>query len=168
MHVCVSYMHMHVRRYQTFTDCIHTQYDSVVGPNGQFYDTGVELTAEGLYGRHDYLKHVTRGTLSLHSLYLILWSNFASFSLALLTQPKAEANLAGKILSNSEPAREYCVAQMKKLWVLLRNGLGVSDEERLLLVKSCLNNLLEVQVSTGDMCMCMYVHVEMRSCSILK
>lgn len=119
----------------------------MVGPNAQFYDTGVELTAEGLYGRHDYLKHITRGTLSLHSLYLILWSNFASFSLALLTQPNAEANLAGKILSNSEPAREYCVAQMRKLWVLLRNGLSVSDEERLLLVKGCLNNLLEVQVS---------------------
>ncbi len=116
----------------------------MVGPSTQFYDSGVELTRDGLYGRHDYLKHVTRGTLSLHSLYLVLWSNFASFSLALLTQPSAEKDLAGKILSNGEPVREYCVAQMKKLWGLLRNGLGISDEERLMLVKGCLNNLLEV------------------------
>ena len=105
----------------------------------------MELTREGLYGRHDYLKHVTRGTLSLHSLYLMLWSNFASFSVALLTQPSAEKDLVGKIISNTEPVREYCVGQMKKLWGLLRNGLGVSDEERLLVVKGCLNNLLEVK-----------------------
>ena len=122
------------------------QYDSMVGPSTQFYDSGVELTPDGHYGRHDYLKHATRGTLSLHSLYLMLWSNFASFSVALLTQPGAEENLAGKILSKSEPARQYCVTQMKKIWGLLRNGLGVADEERLLLVKGSLNNLLEVKI----------------------
>lgn len=120
------------------------QYDSVVGPSTQFYDSGVELTPEGLYGRHDYLKHATRGTLSLHSLYLMLWSNFAAFSVALLTQPSALAALGGKILSANEPVRDYCVAQMKKLWTLLRSALGVSDEERMILVKGCLNNLLEV------------------------
>ena len=116
----------------------------MVGPSTQFFDSGVELTPEGLYGRHDYLKHVTRGTLSLPSLYLILWSDFASFSLSLLTQPSAQKQLSGKILSNSEPPREYCVAQMKKLWSLLRSGLGISDEERLVLVQGCLNSLLEV------------------------
>ncbi len=118
----------------------------MVGPSTQFYDSGVELTPEGLYGRHDYLKHATRGTLSLHSLYLLLWSNFACFSMALLTQPGAEKNLSGKIISHNEPARVYCVTQMKKLWEHLRNGLGLSDEERLLLVKGCLNNLLEVRM----------------------
>lgn len=120
------------------------QYDSVVGPSTQFYDSGVELTPDGLYGRHDYLKHATRGTLSLHSLFLLLWSNFACFSLSLLTQPEAEKNIAGKILSNSEPAREFSMAQMKKLWMLLGTGLGVSEEEKLLLVNTCLSNLLEV------------------------
>ena len=74
----------------------------------------------------------------------MLWSNFASFSLALLTQLSALKDLSGKILSTNEPVREYCVSQMKKLWALLRNGLGVSDEERKILVKGCLNNLLEV------------------------
>ena len=33
---------------------------------------------------------------------------------------------------------------MKKLWILLGTGLGLSEEEKLLLVNSCLNNLLEV------------------------
>ena len=36
------------------------------------------------------------------------------------------------------------MAQMKKLWSLLRSGLGISDEERLVLVQGCLNSLLEV------------------------
>ncbi len=115
-----------------------------MGPNTQFYDAGVELTSEGLYGRFDYLKHATRGTLSLHSLYMLLWSNFSSFSLSLLTQPEAEQNLSGKLLSKSEPPRELCVGQMKKLWSLLGTGMGLSEEEKLLLVKTCLNNLLEV------------------------
>ena len=66
----------------------------MVGPRTQFYDSGVELTSDGLYGRHDYLKHATRGTLSLHSLYLLLWSNFASFSLSFFTQPEAEKNIS--------------------------------------------------------------------------
>lgn len=117
----------------------------MVGPSTQFFDSGVELTPEGMYGSHDCLKHVTRGTLSLPSLYLVLWSNFASFSLALLTQPSAEQDLAGKLLSKSEPVRDYCVAQMRKMWALLRSGLGMSDEERLILVQGCLNNLLEVR-----------------------
>ena len=95
------------------------QYESMVGPSTQLYDSGVELTSDGLYGRHDYLKHATRGTLSLHSLYLLLWSNFASFSLSFLTQPEAEKNISGKLLSKTVPAREFCVGQMKKLWILL-------------------------------------------------
>lgn len=120
----------------------------MVGPNtnAQFFDSGVELTPEGLYGRHEYHKHMTRGTLSLPSLYLVLWSQFAGFSMALLTQPGAEKNMAGKLLSPGESVREYCAAQLKKMWGLLRTGLGVSDEERLMLVKGCLNNLLEVSL----------------------
>ena len=121
------------------------QYETAVGPDTQFYDSGVELTPEGLYAHHDYLKHVTRGTLSLPSLYLVLWASFAGFSLALLTQPDAESGLRGKLLSSSvEPARDYCLTQTRKMWSLLKTGLGISEEERLLLVKGCLKSLLEV------------------------
>ena len=122
------------------------QYDSPVGPSEEFYyDHGVELRPEdGLYGKHDYIKHATRGTLSIHSLYLILWSSFAGFSLALLTQPSAEKELTGKVFSGSEPVRQYCATQLQRLWQLLRSGLGVCNEERLMLVQGCLNTLFEV------------------------
>ena len=120
------------------------QYDTPVGPNTKFYDTGVELSSDGFFGRHDYVQHATRGTLNIQSLYLILWSNFCGFSVALLTQEDAEQKLAGKIISEEEPIRHYCVTQMFKMWNLLKEGLNISEEERLLLVRGCLSNLLEV------------------------
>ena len=115
-----------------------------VGPESQFYDLGVELTEEGLYAQHNYLQHATRGTLSLHSCYLLLWTNFAAFCVCLLTQREAEQKLSGHILSDSLSTRSYCASQLQKLWAHLRNGLAISDDERLLLVKGCLNQFFEV------------------------
>ena len=120
------------------------QYDTPVGPNTKFYDAGVELSSDGFFGRHDYVKHATRGTLNIQSLYLVLWSNFSGFSVALLTQDDTEQKLAGKIISEEEHVRPYCVNQMFKMWNLLKEGLNISEEERLLLVRGCLSNLFEV------------------------
>lgn len=108
----------------------------------------MQLSLDGFFGCHDYIKHATRGTLSIQSLYLILWSNFCGFSIALLTQKDAEQKLAGKIISEEEPLRHYCVTQMFKVWNLLKDGLNISEEERLLLVRGCLSNILEVCFST--------------------
>jgi len=116
-----------------------------VGPGYQFYDQGVELTKDGLYGHHGYIEHATRGTLSLHSLYLLLWANFAAFCVALFSQSGAKEKLVGNIFSeNVEPVRQYCVSQLHQLWGHLRNSLVISDEERLLLVRRCLSQLFEV------------------------
>jgi len=121
------------------------QFDSRVGPSYRFYDQGVELTDEGLYGHHGYTRHATRGTLSLHSLYLLLWANFAAFCTALLFHSEAEDKLVGSVFSEGvEPVRQYCVSQLRQLWGHLRNSLTISDEERLLLVGGCLNQLFEV------------------------
>ena len=62
------------------------QYNSKIHPDGLLYDCGVELSPDGQFGRQDYVKHATRGTYSLHSLYLLLWANFGTFCIALLTQ----------------------------------------------------------------------------------
>ena len=122
------------------------QYDTPVGPDSTFYDAGVALSSDGFFGRHDYIKHATRGSLNIQSLYLVLWSTFCGFSIALLTQEEAEHKLAGRILSDEEPVRQYCSTQIRKLWNLLKEGLNISEEERLLLVCGCLNNLLEVHL----------------------
>lgn len=104
----------------------------------------MKLSLDGFFGCHDYIKHATRGTLSIQSLYLMLWSNVSAFSVALLTQKGVEQKLSGKIISEEEHFRQYCATQMFTMWKLLKDGLNISEEERLLFVRGCLGNLLEV------------------------
>ena len=61
------------------------------------YDCGCELNEDGQYGRKDYIPHATRGTISLHSWYLMLWTNFGAFCVGLLTQPETHEKLNGKL-----------------------------------------------------------------------
>lgn len=75
-----------LHRAHFITTSTSLQYDSKIKPDGLLYDCGVELSPEGQFGRQDYLKHASRGTYSLHSLYLLLWANFGAFCIALLTQ----------------------------------------------------------------------------------
>ncbi len=123
------------------------QYDSPVGPEGQFYGFGVELSNEGFYACMDTIQHVTRGTYSLHSLYSLLWANFSLLFVALLTQPGCVERLSGKLFSSGDTIVELCSAQMMRFWDLLCSGLSVSEEERSLLVTDCLNRLIEVSVT---------------------
>ena len=82
-----------------------------MGPGYQFYDQGVELTKDGLYGHHGYIEHATRGTLSLHSLYLLLWANFAAFCIALFSQSEAKEKLVGNVFSeNVEPVMKLTIS----------------------------------------------------------
>ena len=120
------------------------QYNSKISPNGLQYDCGVELTAEGEFGRSDYLKHAGRGTYTLHSLYLILWANFGAFTMALLTQPDADAQIHGNLISEQLSIRHYCMSQLRALWQHMRNNLALSDEERTLFVNQCLEMFLKV------------------------
>lgn len=120
------------------------QYNTVVGSATQFYDQGVELTEDGLYAQHSYLTHVTRGTLSLHSLYVLLWANFAAFSVALLTQYDTEQKLTGTVFSDSLPLRQHCASQLQKMWTHIQKGLAISDDERAVLVHGCFRQFFEV------------------------
>ena len=104
----------------------------------------MELTAEGEIGRQDYNKHAGRGTYTLHSLYLLLWSNFGAFCMALLTQPDADAKIHGPIISDWQSIRHYCVSQLRTVWQHMRNNLGLSEEERTFFVTRCLKNFHKV------------------------
>lgn len=108
------------------------------------YDSGVELTSEGTYGRPDYLPHATRGTLSLHSLYLILWANFSAFSMALLTQPDAQQKISGPVISSSQPVQHYCVTQLQNVWIHIGKNMKMSLEEQSFFLMQCMENFLEV------------------------
>lgn len=126
-------------------------------PDGLFYDCGVELSPDGQFGRQDYLRHASRGTYNLHSLYLILWANFAAFSVALLTQPDAARKIHGRVISDWLSVRHYCVSQLRTVWLHMRNNLGISDEERSFLVMRCMKRLYEVGVCMVYSSLSLYV-----------
>ena len=121
-----------------------SQYNFEIGHGGYRYDCGVELSPEGWFGRPDYVKHATRGTYTLHSLYLLLWANFGTLCMALLTQPRAEVAIHGHITSNWLSVRHYCVSQLRTIWMHIRNNLRLSDEERSFLAMHCTKKLYEV------------------------
>jgi hypothetical protein len=103
-------------------------YDMTMG-RGYHYDCGVELTSDGQFGRPVYEKHATRGTYDLHSLYHLLWLNFGSFCMALLTQPDAQENISGQLISGWQPVRHYCVAQLRTIWAHMIMNIKLSQEE---------------------------------------
>ena len=135
------------------------QFDSKIGPEGLLYDCGVELTAEGQYGQPDYHRHATRGTYSLHSLYLLLWANFGAFCFSLLTHPNSQSEIHGTIISKSQNIRHYCVSQVKRMWMYLKNNLSLSDEERSFFVTRCLMNIYEVRVRYVSLIVHIYVYL---------
>ncbi len=118
------------------------QYDSTV-KEGRLYDCGVELTTEGRYGRPDYLHFVTHRPLSLHSLYLALWTNFAGFCMALISQADGQKKIS-RVLSSWQPIRHYCVTQLRSLWLHMGNNMRLTLEEQSFFVMKCMETLLKV------------------------
>ena len=90
------------------------------------------------------MKHACRGTYTLHSLYLLLWANFGTFCMALLTQPDAEEKIHGHIISINLSLRNYCVSQLKMLWKHIRDNLGLSEEQRSFFVMDAMTKIYEV------------------------
>lgn len=109
------------------------------------YDHGVELTQSGEFSRQD-KKHACRGTYTLHSLYLLLWANFGSFCMSLLTQPNSDEHIRGHIFSEQLPLRQYCVTQLKALWVHIQNNLGLSDEQRIFFIMTAMTKFHQVNI----------------------
>ena len=112
--------------------------------DGLQYDSGVELSSNGIFGRLEYMDFACRGTYSLHSLYLLLWANFGAFCISLLTQPNADECIHGSIISKNISLRSYCLHQLQLLWLLIRNCLNLSDEGRSFFIKEVLWNFYEV------------------------
>jgi len=110
----------------------------------RLYDCGVELSPDGTYGRPDYLHHATRGTLSLQSLYLLLWANFGAFCMALITQPDAQEKISGPVISSWQHIRHYCVSQLRSVWWHMNNNLQMSTEELSFFIMKCMQTMIEV------------------------
>ena len=138
-----SNYHLHYNSYC----CIIIQYPDKISEN-RLYDCGVELSRDGMYGRPDYLPHATRGTLSLDSLYFILWTNFTAFYMALATQPDALEKIRGPIISPRQDVHHYCVGQLRNAWLHMGNKLSLSPKEQSFFIMQCMERLLEVHACT--------------------
>ena len=125
---------------------ILVKYNAPVGCDGRLYDRGVKLSPEGLFGREDYKEHASRGTYTLHSLYLLLWANFGSFCISLLTQPNSYNLISGKVISKRLSLAHYCMSQLKSCWKYIRNNLRLTDEQRVFFVAGCLEKFLQVYI----------------------
>jgi hypothetical protein len=125
--------------------------DKVVGVDDVHYNDGVVLNKDGFYEHQTYIKHATRGTLSLQSLYLLLWSNVSSLCVGLLTDVDSETKLIGHLFPEYFTIRSYCMKQLKSLWNHLSVTVGISCEERSFLVSRSMWNLLQVSNVSGVM-----------------
>jgi len=93
------------------------------------YDCGCELNEYGQYGRKDYIPHATRGTLSLHSWYLMLLTNFGAFCVGLITQPNVLQQISSKYCvtvsngTNFDDSTQDCESLCHIVYSLLRINL---------------------------------------------
>ncbi len=95
---------------------------------------------DGNHGR----SYVNRGTLTLHSLYLLLWANFGSFCIALLTQPDAYENIRGHVISSWQPLRRYCLSQLRTVWMHICNNMDLSLEQRSFFIMEAMAKVQQV------------------------
>lgn len=138
---------------------LYFQYNSKISPQDVFYNVGVKLSSDGQYGHQDYLKHASRGTLSLHSLYLLLWSNFSAFCIALLTQSQSENLLCGKLFSERVDVKHFCLSQLQSSWKHMRNNLNLTEEERTLFVKQAMIKFQMVKVLVLYIILVFFLHI---------
>ena len=102
-----------------------------MGSGDFFYNHGIELTLlNGNFARKEYGKCAYKGSFTHHSLYLLLWANFSTFCVALLTQSHVERTMCGSILSSQLNPFDYCFNQMQMLWKMLRDNLKLTEERR--------------------------------------
>jgi hypothetical protein len=108
------------------------------------YDCGVELTLDGTYERSGYRERIEQGTFTLQSYYLQLWVNFGCFCMALLTQPDFYQHLCGPIMSTWQSLRNYCLSQLRSMWMFMQNNLNLTEEERCFFIMSFMTKFYEV------------------------
>ena len=112
------------------------------------YENGVMLNEEGDYGRPEYLYRAENGILSLHSLYLLLWSNFGAFCLNLLIQRGSVLNSKSSIISSDyQTIRHYCKSQMISMWSHMNVNLKLNDQQLSLLVVRSMQRMIQVCVN---------------------
>ena len=104
------------------------------------YDIATQLSDDGLDQEHTQLMHTTRGTLNIYSRYFMLWANYSTLCLGLLTDPSLAEELEGKVFSSGLPLRQYCLSRASETWQLLSQNMNITVEERVHLVNQTIEH----------------------------
>lgn len=112
---------------------------------GRLYDCGVVLNEEGEYGRPEYLTRAEKGLMNLHSLYFLLWCNFGTFCMSLLTQK--DTVIKGTVISDYQAIRHYCKAQLSLMWIHMSTNIGLTDEQLSLFVLCSAKKMMKVRIT---------------------
>ena len=97
------------------------------------------MTSKGTYGKYAYVADGGRGCLTLPSLYVLLWVNFATFGMA-------EWSTSRRIpfISEDTDTLKICSARLKSLWEHMTINLDFCDEHVSNLVTNCSSGVMEV------------------------
>ena len=111
---------------------------------GELYDVATSLSDDGFVKNLQYIPHMTRGTLNIHSNYLTLWANYGALCICLLMDPILSEKLKKSMFSSHLPLRHYCLSRTLEAWHLLSSNLNITMEERVALVNHSLEGYYKV------------------------
>ena len=106
-----------------------------------FYEDGTHLTESGFYGKYAYTADGGTRSLTLPSLYVLLWMNFAAFGMALHTKQFTSKDLSF-VCSKPE---SLCSERLDSVWKHMTQNMDLCDEHVSHLVTNCLSEVLKVK-----------------------
>ena len=131
-----------------------------------FYDEKTDLTDSGYCSSKRSYLYVTRGKMSLPSLYLIQWANYTCLSIHLLANSLRNVDNAAfnqYLFSDQRTARDTCLQRMKKTWKLMVEKFNITTEERMTLIDNCLWRLHTVCNNNNLLVLDMYYIILLRN-----
>ena len=106
----------------------------------------MELSDSGFCETDRSFLYLTRGKTSLACTYFIQWANYACLCVYLLgfTNVNGESPFIDGLFQAPVSAHNNCLKSMERLWNFFLLNLGITSEQRIILVINCIGKLFEV------------------------
>lgn len=99
-----------------------------------------------MYGKYEYIAEDRARHLTLPSLYVLLWINFATFSLADVIRV-SPAKKIDFVCEDPQKIQATCTKHLKDLWKHMTINLDFCDEHVSHLITECLAGIMKVYTS---------------------
>ena len=120
------------------------QYEAPVSSkSGLYYEDGIHLTENGTYGKYAYTADGGTRALTLPSLYVLLWVNFAALGMALYTKRATDKDMLF-LCDGKQSPKAFSSVCLSTLWKHMTVNMDICDEHVTHLVVDCLCGLLKV------------------------